>query len=152
MNSCIWIPTQSVLGTPECICFFHDFTYEFMIFHEFTCELTLWSHIQTLLGTPNLGANSNYEFGGPKFIVFYELMSDITDFGLFSWEKSYSNSCLKNIVTNIGKQYREKYSNCMEVLKEFSIEFIGAVRGRAVFDRASPSCRFCSRAICPTIC
>ena len=53
--------------------------------------------------------NSVYELcartllGTPEFIVFHELMPDIMDFGLFSWERSYEKSCLKNIVMNIVK-------------------------------------------------
>ena len=37
------------------------------------------------------------------FMVFHDFMPDIMDFGLFSLERSYSNSCLKNIVKNIEK-------------------------------------------------
>ena len=86
--------------------------------------------------------------GTPKFMVFHEFMQNIMDFGLFSWERSYSKSRLKNIVKNIMKNYRDY----MDVLKEFSIECMGAVHRRAVSDRASTSCSCCSRAICPTIC
>ena len=38
----------------------------------------------------------------------------------------------------------------MDNLYEFFIEFIGAVRGRAVSDRARPFCHCCSRATCFT--
>ena len=59
-----------------------------MIFHEFMYEFIYEFFPWTLLGTP-------------EFIVFYEIMLDILDFGLFSWARSYQKSCLKNIVKNI---------------------------------------------------
>ena len=64
-----------------------------MIFHEFIYEFIYEFCARTLLGTP-------------EFILFHEFMPDITDFGLFSWERSYQKSCLKNmknIVKNIVK-------------------------------------------------
>ena len=38
-----------------------------------------------------------------KFMVSHEFMPDIMDFGLFSRERSYSKSCLKNFVKNTVK-------------------------------------------------
>ena len=69
------------------ICFYHEFMYEFMISHEFICECWYEFFARTLLSTQ-------------EFIVF---MKRIMGFGLFSWERSYWKSCLKNIVKNFMK-------------------------------------------------
>ena len=56
-----------------------------MISHEFMYELYYEFFARTLLGTP-------------EFMVFHEFLEDITDFGPFSWKRSYWKSRLKNIV------------------------------------------------------
>ena len=141
---CVWIHMQTLLGTPKFICFLlrhdlimnaYEFIYEFMIFQ--------WIHIW--IDGMYSRANPSWL---PKFMDFHGFMQDIMDFGLISWEGSYSKSCLTNIVKNIMKNIVTSWN----FKREFSIEFIGAVHGRAVSDRASPSCRCCSTAICPTIC
>ena len=137
MNSCIWIHMQALLRTPEIICFFHEFIHEFIIFHGIIYMNSGYEII-------NSYANPSWH---PKILVFHEFMPDIMNLGLFFMQEI--------IFKFISEEYREKdrgkHSDVMEVLIFFSIEFIGAVRGRAVSDRASPSCCCCSRAICPTI-
>ena len=76
-----------------------------MIFHELIYEFCHEIFARTL-------------FGKPEFTAFHEIMPNIMDFGLFSWERSYRKSYLKNIVKNIVK----KYSEMMEFLCEFLIE------------------------------
>ena len=44
---------------------------------------------------------------------FHEIMPDIMDLGLFSWERSYVKSCLKNIVKNIVKNTLKGWKICM---------------------------------------
>ena len=70
--------------------FLHEFIYEFMIFHELIYEFCHEIFARTL-------------FGKPEFTAFHEIMPNIMDFGLFSWERSYRKSYLKNIVKNIVK-------------------------------------------------
>ena len=99
----------------------------------------------------NLYLNSVYEFtcktlpGTTALMGFHELMPDTMGFGFFSWERSYSNSCLKSTVKNIVK----KYSAFMEF---FSL-ILNWIHWRSSLTRciwqASLSCSWCSRAICP---
>ena len=56
----------------------------FMVIYEFLYEI----FARRLLGTP-------------EFVVFHEIMPEIMNFGLFSWERSNWKSCLKKIVRNI---------------------------------------------------
>ena len=50
-----------------------------------------------------------------------------------------------------GEEHREKYGELMEDLYEILIEFMGALRRRAVSDKARPFCLCCSRATCLTV-
>ena len=105
-----------------------------MIFHDFIYEFWYEFFARTLLGTP-------------EFIIFHEIMQDIMDSGLLSWERSYQKSYL-NVVKNVVKWWKI----CMNSSGSLNlIESIGAVRWPAVSDRARPFCHCCSRATCLTV-
>ena len=81
--------------------------------------------------------------GTPEFIFFHDFISEIINFGPFSWKISFWIRKSKKIVKNIAKNIVISW----KFVDEFSIEFIGAARGSAVSDRAGPCCS-CSRATC----
>ena len=100
MKSYIWIHAQTLLCTPEIICFFHEFIREFMIFHKFMHELRVWIHMQTHLGNPN-----------SWFFMNSCQISWIS--ALFIEEIIH-----KFIAEEYCEEYCEKYSDFVEVLKK----------------------------------
>ena len=90
MNSLVLLLCQDTSWSTQNHMFFHEFKYEFSIFHEFIYELWCKTFARTLPGTPEI-------------MTFHEFMPDIMDFGHFQWKIPFWKSCLKNIVKNVVK-------------------------------------------------
>ena len=106
---------------------FHQFMYEL----RYLCQDTSW-----------YPGNHNFSSIHTKY----------NGFGPFWWQRSYLNSCLKNIVQNIVKSIEIswrflKNSLFLNFKKEFFIQYIIAVCRHASLGEGSPSCCCCSRLV-----